>query len=381
MRSKNFIIPLMCLLFAFCLEMPLASSSMSPQVIKGDVSLVEQNEVIKIHASEDSVVQYTSFEVKEGQEVKIIQPSAESILVITVNSNQPTRIKSKLSANGKVYIFNPNGIFIDKEAQVEKGSFYFIGSELLTESVVNGLNIVSTSGDVVNHGSINSIGQVHLIGRHVVNSGSIKATEQVKIAHTNAKDQLSILHTGSIQSKDVFIEARDGVCEIYGKIDAKNAIEDQYGGDICILGRQVRLIGAYLDASGTFRGGQINLGGGFEGKGNLFKAQRTSVDDATVIDASAIEYGPGGKVIVWSEELTSFQGEIFARGGRKYGAGGLVETSSLNHLGIFSGRVNVDAACGEPGQWMLDPSNIVISDAVEASDDLSLVTEYPAKSA
>ncbi|MCH9632439.1 MAG: hypothetical protein S4CHLAM6_07750 [Chlamydiae bacterium] len=380
MRSKNFIIPLMCLLFAFCLEMPLASSAMSFQTVKGSVSLVEQKEVTKIHASDNSVVEYSSFDVEEGKEIKVIQPSEDSILVIRVKSNQPTRIRSKLSANGKVYLFNPKGIFLDKEAQIEKGTFYFVGSELLTENVGSDLNILPTTGDVVNHGNINSMGEVHLIGRHVVNSGTINAIEKVKIAQTNAKDQLSILHTGTIQSKNVFIEARNGTCEIYGKIDSKNTVENQYGGNICILGQQVRLIGAYLDASGTFRGGQVNLGGDLEGKGPLFKATRTSVDDATVIDASAIEYGHGGEVVVWSEELTSFQGEIFARGGRKYGAGGRVETSSSNHLGIFSGRVNVGAACGEQGQWMLDPSNIVITDAEEASDNLSLVSEFPAKS-
>lgn len=382
MRSKNFFIPLACLLFALCLEVPLFSSTaMNVEVVKGDVSLVEQKKMVKIHASNESIIQYEQFEVQEGAEVKIIQPSQDSILVINVKSNQPTRIKSKLSANGVVYIFNPQGIFIDKEALVEKGTFYFIGSEFKGQNLANlHLDIPPTTGDVVNHGKISSFGEIHLMGRHVVNSGTIQASEKVFIARTNAKDQLSILHTGSIQSKDVFIEARDGTCEIYGKINAKNAVDDQYGGKICILGQQVRLIGAYLDASGTFKGGQVNLGGDFEGRGDLFKATRTSVDDATIIDASAIEYGEGGQVILWSQELTSFQGEIYARGGRKYGSGGLVETSSLNHLGIYSGRVNVDAACGEAGQWLLDPSNIVISDSEDATDDLAAVTEYPPKS-
>lgn len=380
MRSKNFIVPLMCLLFAFFLEMPLSSSSMNAQVVKGEVSLVEQKEVTKIHASDDSIIQYTSFEVKEGQEVKIIQPSKDSILVIKIDSSEPTRIRSKLSANGTVYLVNPHGIFLDKTAVVEKGSFHFIGSELLSDNVKEVINIKSATGDVVNHGQITSYGEVHFMGRHVVNSGLIDAQEKVKISHTNAKNQLSILHTGTIRSKDVFIEGRDGAVEIYGVIDSKNAIEQQYGGNICVLGQHVRLIGAYLDASGTFAGGQVNLGGDLEGNGPLFKATRTSVDNTSVIDASAIEYGQGGEVVLWSKELTSFQGEIFARGGRKHGAGGRVETSSLNQLGIYSGKVNVDAACGEAGIWMLDPSNIVISDAEEATDDLSLVTEYPAKS-
>ncbi len=354
MRIKNFLFPLACMLFAFCLEVPLSSSAMNTKVMKGDVSLVEQKEEIQIHASDGSIMDYKHFNVDEDQEVKIVQPSRGSILVIRVNSDQPTRIKSKISANGIVYLINPKGIFLDKSASLESGTFYLVGAELLTDPEHKVINIKQTCGDIVNHGHIESQGEIHLMGRHIVNSGTITAVEKVKMSHTNAKNQLSILHTGRIESKEIVIEAQDGTVEIYGHLVSKNAIEQQYGGRISVLGQHIHLIGAYVDASGTFRGGQVNLGGGREG--NLFKAKRTSVDSTTVIDASAIEYGSGGEVVVWSKELTSFQGEIYAKGGRKYGPGGRVETSSLNQLGIFSGKVNVGAVCGEEGLWLLHAS-------------------------
>lgn len=369
----------MCLLFAFCLEMPLASLAMNMKVIKGEVSQVEQKEVTKIYASDGSVIHYSSFEVQNDKEIQIIQPNKDSVVVIQVLSNQPTRIKNKLSANGIVYLVNPQGIFMDKNAKVDGESFYFIGSELLTDNVQTVLNIKPTSGDVVNHGTIRTNKDVYLMGRHVVNSGEIHALNRVSISKTNALSQLAVLHTGTIKSKEVLIEAFDGICELYGKIDAKNTVESQYGGTICILGQQIRLIGAYLDASGTFRGGQVNLGGDLAGQGTLFKASRTSVDHSSVIDVSAIEYGQGGQLVIWSQDLTSFEGEVYSRGGRSFGDGGLVETSSAGHLGICRGKVNVDAACGQNGTWVLDPSNIIIQDGDDGIDDLSQVTEYPAQ--
>ena len=52
-----------------------------------------------------------------------------------------------------------------------------------------------------------------------------------------------------------------------------------------------------------------------------------SVDAATKIDASAKDKGDGGKVILWSDQTTSFAGTILALGGSEFGNGGFVETS------------------------------------------------------
>ncbi len=358
MRSKNFIIPIIFLVFALCMEVPLLSSVLNLQVIKGEVSVVEQGEVTKIYASDNSIITYNAFDIQAQEKIQIIQPSVDSTLVIQIDSNVPTEIKNNLSANGHVYIVNPHGIFIDKAARLEEGSFHLIGAELQTEDLIQNFNLAPSTGDIVNHGEIHSNNEVQLIGRHIVNSGTISATESIRITDTNAKDQLSILHTGHLKAKEVFLEAKEGICEIYGRIESKNSVDEQYGGSICILGQHVRLIGAYLDASGDFGGGVVNLGGEFAKKEKSFRAKRTSIDDTSIIDASAIVYGPGGEVIAESKELTSFDGEIYAKGGLKGGDGGLVVTTSQNHLGIYVGKVHIEAIAGEAGCWLLDPLEI-----------------------
>ena len=56
-------------------------------------------------------------------------------------------------------------------------------------------------------------------------------------------------------------------------------------------------------------------------------ATTVSIDAATTINASATETGNGGKVIVWSNQATTFYGTILAKGGAQSGNGGFVETS------------------------------------------------------
>jgi len=63
-------------------------------------------------------------------------------------------------------------------------------------------------------------------------------------------------------------------------------------------------------------------------------------------------------VIAGSKELTSFDGEIYAKGGLKGGDGGLVVTTSQNNLGIYVGKVHIEAIAGEAGCWLLDPLEI-----------------------
>ena len=64
-----------------------------------------------------------------------------------------------------------------------------------------------------------------------------------------------------------------------------------------------------------------------------------TIDRNTVINASATSSGTGGKVIVWSDEKTSFAGTILATGGPAGGDGGFAEVSG--HLLDFKGAVDL----------------------------------------
>jgi len=72
-------------------------------------------------------------------------------------------------------------------------------------------------------------------------------------------------------------------------------------------------------------------------------ATTVSVDAGTVINASATGTGNGGKVVLWSNQQTTFAGTILARGGPSGGNGGFVETSSHQLLDF-----RAPSTCGLP---------------------------------
>jgi hypothetical protein len=78
------------------------------------------------------------------------------------------------------------------------------------------------------------------------------------------------------------------------------------------------------------------------------------------ISADSITNGPGGTVVLWSNDSTRAYGSITARGGAQGGAGGLIETSG-HWLDVEGIRINARAPNGTNGMWLIDPADVTIS--------------------
>ncbi|MGL5082430.1 MAG: CHAT domain-containing protein [Microcoleaceae cyanobacterium] len=130
------------------------------------------------------------------------------------------------------------------------------------------------------------------------------------------------------------------------------------GGEINLLGNQIEVSGATINASGN-GGGTIRIGGDYQGSGSLPNALQTFVDPNSLIRADALQNGSGGRVIVWSEDYTQIDGKISVRGGLTLGNGGFVETSSRGLLAVTNAP-DLSAPNGTGGTWLIDPQTITI---------------------
>ena len=149
----------------------------------------------------------------------------------------------------------------------------------------------------------------------------------------------------------------------------------QPAGSINLLGNQIGLIDARLDASSPNGGGNVRVGGDYQGRGPMATAAQVFVDADSTIRADAVDRGDGGRVILWADDTTYFEGSIMARGGLKGGDGGFVEVSGKENL-AFRGGVDVSAPQGQTGSILLDPRDIIIIDAAAGlPDDSQLVPD------
>jgi filamentous hemagglutinin family protein len=207
----------------------------------------------------------------------------------------------------------------------------------------------------------------------VKNSGLIKADGgQIQLTAQSAANVIRSIvnnegiieaNTVSEQGGRIFLDGGDnGIVSNSGTLAAKGDDAGEVGGRIIVTGETVELNNALVDASGESGGGNINIGGGWQGSdASINNATNTRVDENTRIKADANKTGDGGTVVVWSDDTTEFHGQISATGGSESGNGGNAEISGKEHL-LITGHADLRATNGAYGSLLLDPGNVSIQD-------------------
>lgn len=182
----------------------------------------------------------------------------------------------------------------------------------------------------------------------------------------NVVNMTGIAQARSVSEKNgvVILDGGDGNVKVSGTIDVSGKTTNASGGTVKILAKKVHIKStAVIDASGDTGGGEVLIGGNYQGKGPELNANFTRVDQGAVINADALRLGNGGTVIVWADNTTQFHGSISALGGSEGGNGGFVETSGKTYLDVQGSTIDLRAPLGVTGTWLLDPENLTIQAA------------------
>ncbi len=129
-------------------------------------------------SSQDVILNWQSFSIGQGQAVQFNQPNSSSVALNRVIGPDPSTILGSLSANGKVFLVNPNGILFGPGAQVNVGGLVASTLNISDADFMAGRYSFSGPGGaaVLNSGSINADGgYVALLGGSVSNQGLITA--------------------------------------------------------------------------------------------------------------------------------------------------------------------------------------------------------------
>jgi fibronectin-binding autotransporter adhesin len=363
------------------------------RVVGGQATISQSGSAMQIQqASNRAALDWQSFSIGSGASVVFNQPSASAIALNRVLGTDLSAIFGRLSANGQVFLTNPNGILFAPGAQVDVGGLLASTLSMSPEDFMSGRYVLrgdGATGSIVNQGSLRALprGYVALIAPSVANEGTIEtprgtsalvgasaatmsflADGLVQVRVDEGALRSEIANSGAIRADGGAVlltaRARDSlgraVVNNSGVIEARGV--ENVNGVIRLLGNEVIVQSGLLDASSDSGGGEILVGGNYKGGGPEHNASRTYVGSDAVLDASATASGDGGKVIIWSDDVTRVYGQINARGGAQGGNGGFVETSSKGYL-VVARAPDVGAPSGNGGTWLLDPLNITVTGA------------------
>ena len=202
-------------------------------------------------------------------------------------------------------------------------------------------------------GSIRNSGTVEANAVTVDDDGTIRLVAQGDIT----LEEGSRVAAEGPSGGEVHIESETGTTWVSGEVSARAG--EGRGGTIRLLGHQVGLDGARVDASGPEGGGEVLVGGDESGEGSVPTADSTYVSSDSTVSADALDDGDGGKVVVFAEGFANILGRLSARGGPNGGDGGFVETSGLESFVILH-TPDTTAPNGEGGHWLIDPNDIEI---------------------
>ena len=124
-------------------------------------------------------IDWGSFNIKAGQTVNFVQPSPGSLAINLVTGSSASHILGNISANGIIWLLNPNGVYFGSSAVVSAGGF--LAAALSSASQVSGtlfLNGTATQ-PVSNAGAIHTGKYAVLLGSSVQNTGSVSSAGNV----------------------------------------------------------------------------------------------------------------------------------------------------------------------------------------------------------
>ncbi len=420
-----------CMFFNSSLPVVLAGPE-GAQVENGQVTFQQSGNNTVITASDQSIINYTSFDIARPEVVQFIQPSSNASVLNRINSANPTTINGTLLANGRVYFLNPAGVLIGSSARINVTQLVASGLDMTNENFLEDrLEFVGGNGILVNNGEIIAE-SVYLVGKQVINAGNIICPSGNVVMASGDRvfigepDSHIIVEVGNIEQpelsgiqldsqiiNDGLVEVGDGKIILAvagdalaipamansgilsaaniegdaGTIDlqaANGRIENTgtiiatsdlgTGGTITADAAEVVNSGT-IDASGT-DGGSISLEGskvgqfgtinadGTTGNGgdiDIWAGEVVALGPDSVTTANAGLNGDGGEVIVFSPDTALFRSgaQIEAKGGSESGDGGFIEVSGKKHIEL-KGQIDLAAADGESGTFLIDPYNIIV---------------------
>lgn len=164
-------------------------------VVVGEASVSQTADKMTITQKKPTTqINWESFDIGKNKEVEFKQPDANSVAYNRVTGGNASQIQGKLTANGKVYLANPNGVIITQGAEInvagllattkdleqisENGNSYQFTrktkeGKVLTEGEVLKDGRVLKEGQVINEGEIKAKDFVVLNGDEVINKGNI----------------------------------------------------------------------------------------------------------------------------------------------------------------------------------------------------------------
>lgn len=227
--------------YASTQDLPQQGLPQQDKVVSGNVTFTTTADKMTIKQETNKAqIDWKSFDIGKDKEVKFEQPNENAVAYNRVIGGNASQIQGKLTANGKVYLANPNGVIITKGAEINVAGLLATTKDLekisengngnsyqFTRRTKDGQ--VVKEGQVINEGEITAKDFVVLNGDEVINKGEIDATNGK--VYLSSGDNFTFTLPDSVISVALEDNTVQGIVENEGIVKNEGSIK---AGDITL---------------------------------------------------------------------------------------------------------------------------------------------------
>ncbi|SFU51965.1 filamentous hemagglutinin family N-terminal domain-containing protein [Polaromonas sp. YR568] len=307
-----------------------AADAANASISAGTAGIATVGNTTTINQSSQRVaIDWTSLSTAANEALIFNQPNASAIALNRITGSSPSEFLGSLTANGQVFILNPNGVLFGAGSQVNVGGLVASTLAMSNADFMAGNHVFTGSGgsgSVVNKGSLKAApgGYLALLAPEVRNEGVMTANLGTALLAAGNKITLNI-DNGSLLGYSI----------------------DQ--GAINALAENKLLIQA--------NGGQVLLSA--KAMDNLTTA---TVNNTGVIEAKTVQNKAGRILLMGDMEVGTVNvGGTLDASAPDGGNGGFIETSAANVNVAAGTQVTTKATDGQSGTWLIDPVDFTIA--------------------
>ncbi len=285
-----------------------------PRVVGGSASVSHVGNKQTVQQYTDrAIIDWNSFSIGAGAGVRFVQPRSTSVILNRVVGNDPSRLLGTMSANGRVFLVNPHGIFFGAGAQVDTGALVASTMDIANDDFLSGRFLFTRSGP----GRIENAGTITIRdgGFALLAADDVRNTGRITAPGGNV--MLASAERVTIDTRDdglVGFSVEGGALREVARVQNSGTIAAD-GGRIALTARGAReLTGMVVNNTGVLR-------------------------------AASIEERDGAVILSADAGTTTSSGGIDVSGQR----GGLIEVSNASGTAQVSGVLDASGQAGRGG--------------------------------
>ena len=302
------------------------------QVTAGQASISSTGAAMTINqGSQRAIINWQNFDIGSQASVSFRQPDASAVALNRVSGPTASRIEGQLSANGQVFLVNPNGVLLGNGARVNVGGLVASTLNIRDDDFLSGNYTFSgNGGSIVNQGQIAAApgGYLAFIAPNITNNGTLNAPQGTVAMGAGERVRLNF-------SGDRLVGMDVSAATIDTLITNSQAIRAEGGAILLTAAGAEAVTRGVINNNGVLEASSLTSDGG--------RIALTAGSDINLGAGSlvAVDGQKGGKIKIQAAAGTLLaDGQVTARGSS--GAGGSVDL--LGHQVGLINTVLVDAS-------------------------------------